>query len=342
MKKTLSLLPVACLALLLTACGSREIPDDALEDLLGVEALFTDRLAGITSVSDITHQPGEDGDTVTATVVSDNGFTVYTDQCTALAVYDEEKQNWVLESVTSVPAAVQAKKEPDLYVVSGLMKQDTYALLGIGGGGEESVLMPAYGVESSTLDNTNPVQPMARVGLDFEGRTYGWFTFHGGATLTLDYEPVHGSWTVRDLTPDEDFDVDCVLEGRTYRSEMFEDHVGGYTSYWQNYDWTVTFGEFDWRKGALTNCERLCYDHTENVEYIHETGLDYTIRNIEKNNPFNLDNPHYDWVLYMGEGGFYEDSFVMRSTDDFTADPLYMWESTEYDRDYVLECTLVS
>ena len=95
MKKTLSLLPVACLALLLTACGSREIPDDALEDLLGVEALFTDRLAGITSVSDITHQPGEDGDTVTATVVSDNGFTVYTDQCTALAVYDEEKQNWV-------------------------------------------------------------------------------------------------------------------------------------------------------------------------------------------------------------------------------------------------------
>lgn len=234
MKKTLSLLPVACLALLLTACGSREIPDDALEDLLGVEALFTDRLAGITSVSDITHQPGEDGDTVTATVVSDNGFTVYTDQCTALAVYDEEKKNWVLESVTSVPAAVQAKKEPDLYVVSGLMKQDTYALLGIGGGGEESVLLPAYGVESSTLDNTNPVQPMARVGLDFEGRTYGWFTFHGGATLTLDYEPVHGSWTVRDLTPDEDFDVDCVLEGRTYRSEMFEDHVGGYTSYWQD------------------------------------------------------------------------------------------------------------
>lgn len=342
MKKMLTLLLAVCLAVLLTGCGEKEIPEDRLQGLLGEEAMFTDRLAGITSMSVISHEPGEGTDTVKATVVSDNGFTVYTDECTILAVYDKDSKNWALDSVTSVPTAVEAKKEPDLYTVSGLMNEEVYGMLGIGGGGEESVLLPAYGVESSALDTTNPVQPMARVGLDFEGRTYGWFTFHGGATLTLDYEPVHGSWTVRDLVPDEDFDVDCVLEGRTYRSEMFEDHVSGYTSYWQDYDWTITFGAFDWRKGALTDCELLCYDHTENVEYIHETGLDYQVRNIEKNNPFDLDNPHYDWVLYVGRNGFYEDSFVMQSTADTTADTLLMWEYTNYATDHVLNCTRVA
>lgn len=342
MKKMLTLLLAVCLALLLTACGPSEIPEDRLQGLLGKEALFTDRLAGITSVSVISHQPQDGTDTVKATVVSDNGFTVYTDECTILAAYDQETKNWELESVTSVPTAVEAKKEPDTFAVSALMTDEVYGMLGIGGGGVESVLLPAYTVETSVLDNTNPVQPMAQVSLDFEGRTYGWFTFHGGATLTLDYEPVHGSWTVRDLTPDDDFDVDCVLEGRSYRSETFRDHVGGYTSYWQDYDWTVTFGEFDWRKGALTGCELLCYDHTENVEYIHETDLDYEIRNVEKNNPFELDNPHYDWVLYVGKDGFYEDSFVMQSTEDTTADTLLLWEYTHYATDYVLNCTRIA
>lgn len=50
MKKMLTLLLAVCLALLLTACGEKEIPEDRLQGLPGEERLFTDRLAGITDV----------------------------------------------------------------------------------------------------------------------------------------------------------------------------------------------------------------------------------------------------------------------------------------------------
>lgn len=342
MKKLLTLLTALCLALLLTGCGPGKIPEERLQALLGKEFLFTDRMAGIVSVTVNSHQSQDGVDTVKATVVSDNGFTVYTDDCTIYAVYNKETKNWELQSVTSVAVGVEPKQLPTAATVDELMNEEVYSMTGFAGGNPEAVLMPGYTVGEASLDVTNPVRPIAILPLDFEGQTYGWFTFHGGASLNLEYDPRYGTWSPCALMPGTEFDVDCVLEGRTYQSETFRDHVGGYTSYWQDYNWTVTFGEFDWRQGAMTGCELICYDQTENVDYIHKTDVTYELRNINKTNKFDLDNPHYDWVLYLGEDGFYEDSFVMQTTEDTTADTLLMWEYTNYATDYVLNCTRIS
>ena len=69
MKKLLTLLTALCLALLLTGCGPGKIPEERLQALLGKEFLFTDRMAGIVSVTVNSHQSQDGVDTVKATVV---------------------------------------------------------------------------------------------------------------------------------------------------------------------------------------------------------------------------------------------------------------------------------
>ena len=254
------LLSASLLALLgLSGCGGSRIPEEELTALLNEQTYFTERMAGVESL-EIEKQTAEDGVTrVDATIVSHNGFTRYTDDCTIELTRDEETEEWTVTDLGGAAVSMEALYAPDAYAIDQVMTAETYCMLGIGGGGEESVLLPGYTLGEVALSNENPQFPTATAQISFEGQTYGWFTFHGSAALQLTYEPVRGGWEANAFTPNEDFSIDCALEGRTYKTEAFRDRESASYEY-QDHCWYVTFGDFDWREGGLVGCSARKYN----------------------------------------------------------------------------------
>ena len=248
------LLGASLLALLgLSGCGGSRIPEEELTALLNEQTYFTERMAGVESL-EIEKQTAADGVTrIDATIVSHNGFTRYTDDCTIELARDEETEEWTVTDLGGAAVSMEALYAPDAYAIDQVMTAETYCMLGIGGGGEESVLLPGYTLGEVALSNENPQFPTATAQISFEGQTYGWFTFHGSAALQLTYEPVRGGWEANAFTPNEDFSIDCALEGRTYKTEAFRDRESASYEY-QDHCWYVTFGDFDWREGGLVGC----------------------------------------------------------------------------------------
>ena len=96
------LLGASLLALLgLSGCGGSRIPEEELTALLNEQTYFTERMAGVESL-EIEKQTAADGVTrIDATIVSHNGFTRYTDDCTIELARDEETEEWTCLLYTS-------------------------------------------------------------------------------------------------------------------------------------------------------------------------------------------------------------------------------------------------
>ena len=328
------------LALLgLSGCGGSRIPEDELIALLNEQTYFTERLAGVESL-EIAGQSTEDGVTeIDAAIVSHNGFTRYTDDCTIELARDEETEEWTVTHLSGATTSMEALYAPDAYAIDQVMTTETYCMLGIGGGDEECVLLPGYTLGEVTLSHENPQFPTATAQIDFEGQTYGWFTFHGGATLQLTYEPVRGGWEANAFTPNEDFSIDCALEGRTYQTEAFRDYTS-YNAEYQDYCWYVTFGDFDWREGGLVGCTARKYNLEEGTDAENYDDRCYRIQRITPGPFFHKDSD--DWVLAMAPEDYVgDDSFPMRTLDDPTATDVIFWEYGDVAVDYCYDCEQV-
>lgn len=331
---------VSLLALLgLSGCGGSRIPEDELIALLNEQTYFTERLAGVESL-EIAGQSTEDGVTeIDAAIVSHNGFTRYTDDCTIELARDEETEEWTVTHLGGATTSMEALYAPDAYAIDQVMTTETYCMLGIGGGDEECVLLPGYTLGEVTLSHENPQFPTATAQIDFEGQTYGWFTFHGSATLQLTYEPVRGGWKANAFTPNEDFSIDCALEGRTYQTEAFRDYTS-YNAEYQDYCWYVTFGDFDWREGGLVGCTARKYNLEEGTDVESYDGRCYRIHRLAPS-PIDLGNASNDWVLTMAPGDGVRESFPMRTLDDPAATDVVFWDYTSGAVDYGYSCEQV-
>ena len=334
------LLGASLLALLgLSGCGGSRIPEEELTALLNEQTYFTERMAGVESL-EIEKQTTADGVTkVDATIVSHNGFTRYTDDCTIELARDEETEEWTVTDLGGAAVSMEALYAPDAYAIDQVMTAETYCMLGIGGGGEESVLLPGYTLGEVALSNENPQFPTATAQISFEGQTYGWFTFHGSAALQLTYEPVRGGWEANAFTPNEDFSIDCALEGRTYKTEAFRDRESASYEY-QDHCWYVTFGDFDWREGGLVGCTARKYNIEEGTDVESYQDRCYRIRRLAPS-PIDLGNASNDWVLTMAPGDGVRESFPMRTLDDPTATGVVFWDHTSGAVDYGYACELV-
>ena len=334
------LLGASLLALLgLSGCGGSRIPEEELTALLNEQTYFTERMAGVESL-EIEKQTAEDGVTrVDATIVSHNGFTRYTDDCTIELARDEETEEWTVTGLGGAAVSMEALYAPDAYAIDQVMTAETYCMLGIGGGGEESVLLPGYTLGEVALSNENPQFPTATAQISFEGQTYGWFTFHGSAALQLTYEPVRGGWEANAFTPNEDFSIDCALEGRTYKTEAFRDRESASYEY-QDHCWYVTFGDFDWREGGLVGCSARKYNIEEGTDVESYQDRCYRIRRLAPS-PIDLGNASNDWVLTMAPGDGVRESFPMRTLDDPTATGVVFWDHTSGAVDYGYACEQV-
>lgn len=334
------LLGASLLALLgLSGCGGSRIPEEELTALLNEQTYFTERMAGVESL-EIEKQTAEDGVTkIDATIVSHNGFTRYTDDCTIELARDEETEEWTVTDLGGAAVSMEALYAPDAYAIDQVMTAETYCMLGIGGGGEESVLLPGYTLGEVALSNENPQFPTATAQISFEGQTYGWFTFHGSAALQLTYEPVRGGWEANAFTPNEDFSIDCALEGRTYKTEAFRDRESASYEY-QDHCWYVTFGDFDWREGGLVGCTARKYNIEEGTDVESYQDRCYRIRRLAPS-PIDLGNASNDWVLTMAPGDGVRESFPMRTLDDPTATGVVFWDHTSGAVDYGYACEQV-
>lgn len=334
------LLGASLLALLgLSGCGGSRIPEEELTALLNEQTYFTERMAGVESL-EIEKQTAEDGVTrIDATIVSHNGFTRYTDDCTIELAHDEETEEWTVTDLGGAAVSMEALYAPDAYAIDQVMTAETYCMLGIGGGGEESVLLPGYTLGEVALSNENPQFPTATAQISFEGQTYGWFTFHGSAALQLTYEPVRGGWEANAFTPNEDFSIDCALEGRTYKTEAFRDRESASYEY-QDHCWYVTFGDFDWREGGLVGCTARKYNIEEGTDVESYQDRCYRIRRLAPS-PIDLGNASNDWVLTMAPGDGVRESFPMRTLDDPTATGVVFWDHTSGAVDYGYACEQV-
>ena len=334
------LLGASLLALLgLSGCGGSRIPEEELTALLNEQTYFTERMAGVESL-EIEKQTTADGVTkVDATIVSHNGFTRYTDDCTIELARDEETEEWTVTDLGGAAVSMEALYAPDAYAIDQVMTAETYCMLGIGGGGEESVLLPGYTLGEVALSNENPQFPTATAQISFEGQTYGWFTFHGSAALQLTYEPVRGGWEANAFTPNEDFSIDCALEGRTYKTEAFRDRESASYEY-QDHCWYVTFGDFDWREGGLVGCSARKYNIEEGTDVESYQDRCYRIRRLAPS-PIDLGNASNDWVLTMAPGDGVRESFPMRTLDDPTATGVVFWDHTSGAVDYGYACEQV-
>lgn len=334
------LLGASLLALLgLSGCGGSRIPEEELTALLNEQTYFTERMAGVESL-EIEKQTAEDGVTkIDATIVSHNGFTRYTDDCTIELARDEETEEWTVTDLGGAAVSMVALYAPDAYAIDQVMTAETYCMLGIGGGGEESVLLPGYTLGEVALSNENPQFPTATAQISFEGQTYGWFTFHGSAALQLTYEPVRGGWEANAFTPNEDFSIDCALEGRTYKTEAFRDRESASYEY-QDHCWYVTFGDFDWREGGLVGCSARKYNIEEGTDVESYQDRCYRIRRLAPS-PIDLGNASNDWVLTMAPGDGVRESFPMRTLDDPTATGVVFWDHTSGAVDYGYACEQV-
>lgn len=334
------LLGASLLALLgLSGCGGSRIPEEELTALLNEQTYFTERMAGVESL-EIEKQTAEDGVTkIDATIVSHNGFTRYTDDCTIELTRDEETEEWTVTDLGGAAVSMEALYAPDAYAIDQVMTAETYCMLGIGGGGEESVLLPGYTLGEVALSNENPQFPTATAQISFEGQTYGWFTFHGSAALQLTYEPVRGGWEANAFTPNEDFSIDCALEGRTYKTEAFRDRESASYEY-QDHCWYVTFGDFDWREGGLVGCSARKYNIEEGTDVESYQDRCYRIRRLAPS-PIDLGNASNDWVLTMAPGDGVRESFPMRTLDDPTATGVVFWDHTSGAVDYGYACEQV-
>lgn len=334
------LLGASLLALLgLSGCGGSRIPEEELTALLNEQTYFTERMAGVESL-EIEKQTAEDGVTrIDATIVSHNGFTRYTDDCTIELARDEETEEWTVTDLGGAAVSMEALYAPDAYAIDQVMTAETYCMLGIGGGGEESVLLPGYTLGEVALSNENPQFPTATAQISFEGQTYGWFTFHGSAALQLTYEPVRGGWEANAFTPNEDFSIDCALEGRTYKTEAFRDRESASYEY-QDHCWYVTFGDFDWREGGLVGCSARKYNIEEGTDVESYQDRCYRIRRLAPS-PIDLGNASNDWVLTMAPGDGVRESFPMRTLDDPTATGVVFWDHTSGAVDYGYACEQV-
>lgn len=334
------LLGASLLALLgLSGCGGSRIPEEELTALLNEQTYFTERMAGVESL-EIEKQTAADGVTrIDATIVSHNGFTRYTDDCTIELARDEETEEWTVTDLGGAAVSMEALYAPDAYAIDQVMTAETYCMLGIGGGGEESVLLPGYTLGEVALSNENPQFPTATAQISFEGQTYGWFTFHGSAALQLTYEPVRGGWEANAFTPNEDFSIDCALEGRTYKTEAFRDRESASYEY-QDHCWYVTFGDFDWREGGLVGCSARKYNIEEGTDVESYQDRCYRIRRLAPS-PIDLGNASNDWVLTMAPGDGVRESFPMRTLDDPTATGVVFWDHTSGAVDYGYACEQV-
>lgn len=334
------LLGASLLALLgLSGCGGSRIPEEELTALLNEQTYFTERMAGVESL-EIEKQTAADGVTrIDATIVSHNGFTRYTDDCTIELARDEETEEWTVTDLGGAAVSMEALYAPDAYAIDQVMTAETYCMLGIGGGGEESVLLPGYTLGEVALSNENPQFPTATAQISFEGQTYGWFTFHGSAALQLTYEPVRGGWEANAFTPNEDFSIDCALEGRTYKTEAFRDRESASYEY-QDHCWYVTFGDFDWREGGLVGCTARKYNIEEGTDVESYQDRCYRIRRLAPS-PIDLGNASNDWVLTMAPGDGVRESFPMRTLDDPTATGVVFWDHTSGAVDYGYACEQV-
>lgn len=334
------LLGASLLALLgLSGCGGSRIPEEELTALLNEQTYFTERMAGVESL-EIEKQTTADGVTkVDATIVSHNGFTRYTDDCTIELARDEETEEWTVTDLGGAAVSMEALYAPDAYAIDQVMTAETYCMLGIGGGGEESVLLPGYTLGEVALSNENPQFPTATAQISFEGQTYGWFTFHGSAALQLTYEPVRGGWEANAFTPNEDFSIDCALEGRTYKTEAFRDRESASYEY-QDHCWYVTFGDFDWREGGLAGCSARKYNIEEGTDVESYQDRCYRIRRLAPS-PIDLGNASNDWVLTMAPGDGVRESFPMRTLDDPAATGVVFWDHTSGAVDYGYACEQV-
>lgn len=334
------LLGASLLALLgLSGCGGSRIPEEELTALLNEQTYFTERMAGVESL-EIEKQTAEDGVTrIDATIVSHNGFTRYTDDCTIELARDEETEEWTVTDLGGAAVSMEALYAPDAYAIDQVMTAETYCMLGIGGGGEESVLLPGYTLGEVALSHENPQFPTATAQISFEGQTYGWFTFHGSAALQLTYEPVRGGWEANAFTPNEDFSIDCALEGRTYKTEAFRDRESASYEY-QDHCWYVTFGDFDWREGGLVGCSARKYNIEEGTDVESYQDRCYRIRRLAPS-PIDLGNASNDWVLTMAPGDGVRESFPMRTLDDPTATGVVFWDHTSGAVDYGYACEQV-
>ncbi len=334
------LLGASLLALLgLSGCGGSRIPEEELTALLNEQTYFTERMAGVESL-EIEKQTAEDGVTkIDATIVSHNGFTRYTDDCTIELARDEETEEWTVTDLGGAAVSMEALYAPDAYAIDQVMTAETYCMLGIGGGGEESVLLPGYTLGEVALSNENPQFPTATAQISFEGQTYGWFTFHGSAALQMTYEPVRGGWEANAFTPNEDFSIDCALEGRTYKTEAFRDRESASYEY-QDHCWYVTFGDFDWREGGLVGCTARKYNIEEGTDVESYQDRCYRIRRLAPS-PIDLGNASNDWVLTMAPGDGVRESFPMRTLDDPTATGVVFWDHTSGAVDYGYACEQV-
>lgn len=334
------LLGASLLALLgLSGCGGSRIPEEELTALLNEQTYFTERMAGVESL-EIEKQTAEDGVTrIDATIVSHNGFTRYTDDCTIELTRDEETEEWTVTDLGGAAVSMEALYAPDAYAIDQVMTAETYCMLGIGGGGEESVLLPGYTLGEVALSYENPQFPTATAQISFEGQTYGWFTFHGSAALQLTYEPVRGGWEANAFTPNEDFSIDCALEGRTYKTEAFRDRESASYEY-QDHCWYVTFGDFDWREGGLVGCTARKYNIEEGTDVESYQDRCYRIYRLAPS-PIDLGNASNDWVLTMAPGDGVRESFPMRTLDDPTATGVVFWDHTSGAVDYGYACEQV-
>ena len=244
MKRIACLLPAFLLALFLTACGSKECPENTLTALLAEDRTSVT----FTSVTVSSHQVEDNDDTVTATVEYENDYATFTSEMRIGTRYFPEQREWILLDVyEETPTAVEPKALPTAEDVTALFDADRgqcFTMMGLCQDGlldSKNPLMLDIGftVGEATRVDPDPTQPMLSVPLDVEGQRDGWFTTHGTIVMQLAFAPDDGSWSVADVQPgmgavkaglqklDKVVAVDTVeTKGYTDFKEQLDRHAG--------------------------------------------------------------------------------------------------------------------
>ena len=277
MKRIACLLPAFLLALFLTACGSKECPEDTLTALLAEDRTSVT----FTSVTVSNHQVEDNDDTVTATVEYENDYATFTSEMRIGTRYFPEQREWILLDVyEETPTAVEPKALPTAEDVTALFDADRgqcFTMMGLCQDGlldSKNPLMLDIGftVGEATRVDPDPTQPMLSVPLDVEGQRDGWFTTHGTIVMQLAFAPDNGSWSVADVQPGSDFSMDCVLANRSYASDP---HVAGMKP--GVGDVTMVYGlqlgDFDWTTLSFTgDCVYTEKNVTEDTEKSYDVA----------------------------------------------------------------------
>ena len=288
MKKTLLLLLAAALALTLTACGSKKVPDDELEELVEQQVRYDREGVEMTGMELVSNTVDADGmNNVVVNVTSETAYVTYEDQYTMLLEYNESSKQWY-EGSSDGPQRTTLRAEPknipDAATLADIIaqnQQDGYGLLQVPDGEDEwdSKIMPFdYTVGEPVSEVSESGGVSLQVPLQVEGCRYGGLVFHGTREADLGMWPDTGEWQLHSVEPGEGFAVSSVLDGRTYTSVVYES-IGPFQDYPREYTTTIQFGVFDWNTQTFPETTQTIDNLTERSEekeevecYLGNTG----------------------------------------------------------------------